>query len=89
MFSLSIYSQEVSGLHNCLQLQKLYLFDNHISEIANLELLVNLEVLWLNSNHITKTEVTPAQQMACISYPILIQALTKHMRDVHFYVRFL
>ncbi|TNN84206.1 Leucine-rich repeat-containing protein 9 [Liparis tanakae] len=46
--------QGVSGLQNCLQLEKLYLYDNQICEIKNLELQINLEVLWLNNNCITQ-----------------------------------
>lgn len=47
----------MSGLQNCLQLRKLYLYDNKISEIAHLELQVHLEVLWLNNNRITHVQV--------------------------------
>lgn len=47
----------MSGLQNCLELVKLYLYDNQISEIKNLELQVNLEVLWLNNNCISEIQV--------------------------------
>ncbi|CAB1335268.1 unnamed protein product [Coregonus sp. 'balchen'] len=43
-------------LTNCHQLQKLYIYDNQISKIENLESLVNLQVLWLNNNFITHIE---------------------------------
>lgn len=49
--------QEISGLQNCLQLEKLYLYENKISEIKNLDLQVHLEVLWINNNCITKIKV--------------------------------
>lgn len=49
--------QEISGLQNCLQLKKLYLYDNEICEIKNLELQINVEVLWLSSNCITQIQV--------------------------------
>uniref|UniRef100_A0A3Q3WLU9 Uncharacterized protein n=1 Tax=Mola mola TaxID=94237 RepID=A0A3Q3WLU9_MOLML len=41
---------KISGLQYCLQLEKLYLYENQISEINNLELQIKLEVLWLNNN---------------------------------------
>lgn len=49
--------QGISGLQNCVQLKKIYIYDNHICEINNLELLINLEVLWLNHNCITQIQV--------------------------------
>lgn len=52
-----VFRQGISGLQNCLQLQKLYLYDNEICEMTNLELQVNLEVLWLNNNSITIIKV--------------------------------
>lgn len=51
------FFQGISGLQNCVQLEKLYLYDNQICEIKNLELQVNLEVLWLNNNHISHIQV--------------------------------
>ncbi|MEQ2180271.1 hypothetical protein GOODEAATRI_034247 [Goodea atripinnis] len=48
--------QEISGLQNCNQLEKLYLYDNQIQEINNLELQGNLIVLWLSNNCITKIQ---------------------------------
>uniref|UniRef100_A0A3B4DQA9 Leucine rich repeat containing 9 n=1 Tax=Pygocentrus nattereri TaxID=42514 RepID=A0A3B4DQA9_PYGNA len=47
---------KISGLENCLQLQKLFLYDNKISKISSLELLINLQVLWLNSNCVSEIE---------------------------------
>ncbi len=52
-----LFLQGISGLHNCLQLEKLYLYDNQICGIKNLELQINLEVLWLNNNCITQIQV--------------------------------
>lgn len=52
-----ILLQEIAGLQNCLQLEKLYLYDNQIYEITNLEMQSNLEVLWLNNNCITQIQV--------------------------------
>lgn len=52
-----IYFQEISGLQNCRELVKLYLYDNQIREIKNLTLQTNLEVLWLNNNCINKIQV--------------------------------
>lgn len=49
--------QEISGLHNCLHLEKLFLYDNNIHQITNLEMLVNLCVLWLNKNQISDIKV--------------------------------
>ena len=46
------FLQKIDGLQSCLQLEKLYLYDNQISEIENLESQVNLQVLWLNNNDI-------------------------------------
>lgn len=54
---LLLIFQGISGLHNCLLLEKLYLYDNQICEIKNLELQINLEVLWLNNNCITQIKV--------------------------------
>lgn len=54
---LSYFLQEISGLQNCCELVKLYLYDNQIREIKNLTLQTNLEVLWLNNNCINKIQV--------------------------------
>lgn len=51
------FLQEISGLDKCLQLKKLYLYDNQIHEISNVEFLINLDVLWLNSNSISRIQV--------------------------------
>ncbi|RVE57221.1 hypothetical protein OJAV_G00214240 [Oryzias javanicus] len=47
---------EISGLQNCQKLEKLYLYNNQICYIQNLDLQVNLEVLWLNNNCITEIQ---------------------------------
>uniref|UniRef100_A0A3Q2CL09 Leucine rich repeat containing 72 n=1 Tax=Cyprinodon variegatus TaxID=28743 RepID=A0A3Q2CL09_CYPVA len=47
---------DISLLQKCDQLKKLYLYDNQIREIKNLELQGNLPVLWLNNNCITKIQ---------------------------------
>ncbi|XP_014834760.1 PREDICTED: leucine-rich repeat-containing protein 9-like [Poecilia mexicana] len=47
---------EISGLQNCNLLERLYLYDNQIQEIKNLELQVNVTNLWLNNNCITKIQ---------------------------------
>lgn len=57
LFFYVLFSQEISGLQKCLRLKKLYLYDNHISEIKNLKLQVDLEVLWLNNNCISQIQV--------------------------------
>lgn len=55
--ALSIFLQEISGLQNCRELVKLYLYDNQIREIKNLALQTNLEILWLNNNCINNIQV--------------------------------
>ncbi len=40
-----------------MHLQKLFLYDNSIQQITNLEMLVNLHVLWLNKNQIADIQV--------------------------------
>lgn len=55
--ALSIFLQEISGLQNCHELVKLYLYDNQIREIKNLALQTNLEILWLNNNCINNIQV--------------------------------
>lgn len=63
--------QEISGFQNCLQLEKLYLYDNQICEINNLELQINIEVLWLNNNSITQIQVWRTNNdfvSVCLSY---------------------
>lgn len=57
VISLYIFLQEISGLQNCRELVKLYLYDNQIREIKNLALQTNLEILWLNNNCIQKIQV--------------------------------
>lgn len=55
--SSSSILQEISGLQNCRELVKLYLYDNQIREIKNLALQTNLEILWLNNNCINNIQV--------------------------------
>lgn len=57
LLALFIFLQEISGLQNCRQLVKLYLYDNQIREIKNLALQTNLEILWLNKNCINRIQV--------------------------------
>lgn len=58
IISFSFYIlQEISGLQNCRELVKLYLYDNQIREIKNLALQTNLEILWLNNNCINNIQV--------------------------------
>lgn len=76
-----LISQEISGLQNCLQLEKLYLYDNQICEIKNLELQTSLEVLWLNDNCITQIQVRLYQFYESIYlsiYELLLIWLTKN-----------
>jgi len=40
-----------------VHLLKLYLYDNNIQQITNLEMLVDLQVLWLNKNQISDIQV--------------------------------
>lgn len=54
--------QEISGLQKCMQLQKLFLYDNKISEMSELESLRNLNVLWLNSNIISEIKVSTRRE---------------------------
>lgn len=58
--------QEISGLQKCNQLERLYLYDNQIQEIKNLELQVNVTNLWLNNNCITKIQVGTMNCVFCL-----------------------
>ena len=49
--------QDITGLENCVLIEKLYLYENKISKIQNLQMLSNLQVLWLNNNCIRAIEV--------------------------------
>lgn len=49
--------QEIRGLQNCPELKKLYLYDNQISEIKNLDAQMGVEILWLNNNRISHIQV--------------------------------
>lgn len=60
------FLQEISGLQTCNQLERLYLYDNQIQEIKNLELQVNLTTLWLNNNCITKIQVGIMNYVHCL-----------------------
>lgn len=55
---IPLFLKEISGLQTCIRLQKLYLYDNKISKIENLEKLENLKVLWLSNNCIALVEVS-------------------------------
>ncbi|XP_063803841.1 leucine-rich repeat-containing protein 9 isoform X2 [Pseudophryne corroboree] len=48
--------ERIEGLENCLQLQKLFLYNNRITTIEALENLTKLEVLWLNDNEIERIQ---------------------------------
>uniref|UniRef100_A0A668A9G4 Uncharacterized protein n=1 Tax=Myripristis murdjan TaxID=586833 RepID=A0A668A9G4_9TELE len=76
--------QELWVVECQLTLQKLYLYDNQISEIQNLELQVNLQVLWLNNNCISHIKVlnlhgnslSKLKEISCLTWPLNFDQIT-------------